>query len=140
MFKDGFWPVAIGFGVACVALVTLNVSREIAPPGLYMSWFNGHGVSHLGRMLWDLLVVGSLGLGVPGFVGAMAAFRLGRPVLLHWALFVAAALLCALVLLPWLHDGVGFRRAMASMARPWWRYGAEMSLLLAALAALKTTR
>jgi hypothetical protein len=91
-------------------------------------------------MLWDLLVVGSLGLGLPTFVGAVAAFRLGRPVLLHWLLFVVAALLCTLVLLPWLHGGVRFGPAIESIARPWWRYGAELSLMFASLAAFRSSR
>jgi hypothetical protein len=140
VLKDGFWPLVLGFGVACVALVTLHATRGIAPPGAYLGWFQGSGMSQLGRMLWDLLVVGALGLGLPGFIGAVAAFRLGRPALSHWALFVAAALLCLLVLLPWLHDGMALGRAVASMARPWWRYGVELSLLIAALVALRTTR
>jgi hypothetical protein len=140
VLRDGFWPVVAGFGVACVALVTLQATRTITPPTMYMAWFNGNGASHIGRMLWDLLVVGSLGLGLPAFVGAVAAFRLGRPALLHWLLFVVAALLCTLVLLPWLHDGVRFGRAVESMARPWWRYGAELSLLFASLAALRSSR
>lgn len=140
VLRDGFWPVAAGFCVACVALVTLQATKSIAPPSIYVAWFNSHEASHIGRVLWDLLVVGSPGLGVPAFVGAVAAFRLGRPVLLHWVLFVVAALLCLLVVLPWLHDGVRFGRAIESMARPWWRYGAEIALLLASLAALKSTR
>lgn len=140
VLRDGFWPVAAGFGVACVALVTLQATKTIAPPSMYVAWFNSHEASHIGRMLWDLLVVGSLGLGLPAFVGAVAAFRLGRPVLLHWALFVLAALLCTLVVLPWLHDGMRFGRAIESMVRPWWRYGAELALLLASLAALRSSR
>ncbi|KQP49081.1 hypothetical protein [Pseudorhodoferax sp. Leaf274] len=140
VLRDGFWPVAAGFGVACVALVTLQAAKTITPPSMYVAWFNSNGAFHIGRMVWDLLVVGSLGLGFPAFVGAIAAFRLGRPVLLHWALFAMAALLCTLVLLPWLHDGVRFGRAVESIARPWWRYGAELSLLLASLAALRWSR
>lgn len=140
VLRDGFWPVAAGFCVACVALVTLQATKSIAPPSMYVAWFNSHEAPHIGRMLWDLLVVGSLGLGLPAFVGAVAAFRLGRPVLLHWVLFVVAALLCMLVLLPWLHDGVRLGRTIDSMARPWWRYGAELALLLASLTALKSPR
>jgi hypothetical protein len=123
-----------------VALVTLQATKTIMPPSMYVAWFNSNGASHIGRMLWDLLVVGSLGLGLPAFVGAVAAFRLGRPVILHWALFVVAALLCSLVVLPWLHDGVRFGQAIGSIAKPWWRYGAELSLLLASFAALRSSR
>ena len=140
VLRDAFWPVAAGFGVACVALVTLQATKTIAPPSMYVAWFNGHEASHIGRMLWDLLVVGSLGLGLPAFVGAVAAFRLGRPVLLHWVLFVLAALLCIFVVLPWLHDGVRFGRTVESMVRPWWRYGAELSLMVASLIALRSAR
>lgn len=140
VLRDGFWPVAAGFGVACVALVTLQAAQTIAPPSMYVAWFNRHEASHIGRMLWDLLVVGSFGLGLPAFVGAVAAFRLGRPVLLHWLLFVLAALLCILVVLPWLHDGMRLGRAVESMVRPWWRYGAELSLMVASLIALRSAR
>lgn len=140
MVRYGFWPVATGFCVACVALVTLQVTKTIVPPSMYIAWFNSNGASHIGRMLWDLFVVGSLGLGLPAFILAITAFRLGRPVLLHWLLFVVVALLCTLVILPWIHDGVRFGRAIESLARPWWRYGAELSLLLASLAALRSTR
>jgi hypothetical protein len=104
VLRDGFWPVSAGFGVACVALVTLQATKTITPPAMYVAWFNGNEASHTGRMVWDLLVVGSLGLGLPAFVGAVAAFRLGRPVLLHWLLYIMAALLCMLVLLPWRHQ------------------------------------
>ena len=71
VLRDGFWPVAAGFCVACVALVTLQATKSIAPPSIYVAWFNSHEASHIGRMLWDLLVVGSLGLGLPAFVGAV---------------------------------------------------------------------
>ena len=71
VLRDGFWPVAAGFCVACVALVTLQATKSIAPPSIYVAWFNCHEALHIGRMLWDLLVVGSLGLGLPAFVGAV---------------------------------------------------------------------
>lgn len=126
--------------MACVALVTLQATKTITPPSMYMAWFNSNGASHIGRMFGELLVVGSLGLGLPAFVGAVTAFRLGRPVMLHWLLFVVAALLCVLVLLPWLHDSMRFGRVIELIARPWWRYGAEFSLLVPSLVALWSSR
>lgn len=135
-----FWPIALGFALACVATVTLGFSAAIAAPSTYFAWFKAHGVLPLGRMLWDLVVVGGLGLGLPAFVAASAAMRLGTADLVAGLLFALAALAFSLVLLPWLHEGVRFTRALASVARPWWSYGVELSLLLATLAALAATR
>lgn len=82
----------------------------------------------------------SLGLGLPAFVLAMAALRLGRPVPLHWVLFVLAALLCTLILLPWIRDGVRFGSAIESLARPRLWHGAELSLVFASLGSLRSIR
>ena len=43
-------------------------------------------------------------------------------------------------MLPWLHDGVRFGRPVESRVRPWWRYGAELSLMVASLIALRSAR
>lgn len=135
-----FWPLTMAFALACVAPVTLGWSAAIAAPSAYFSWFKAYGGLQLGRLLWDLVVVGGLGLGLPAFVAALAAFRLGAARLSDWLLFTLAALLFSLVLLPWLQDGVRFGKALVSMDRPWWAYGVELSLLLATLAARARAR
>ncbi|KQP15172.1 hypothetical protein [Pseudorhodoferax sp. Leaf267] len=135
-----FWPIAMGFGLACVATVTLGFSTALAAPSVYLGWFKSIGSQHVGRMLWDLMVVGALGLGVPAFVAALAAFKLGGARFLDGALFALAALLSSLILLPWLHNGIRIGRSLDAMARPWWTYGVELSLMLATLAALARVR
>lgn len=135
LFPGMFWPLAMAFGLACVASVTLGFSAAIAAPSAYLAWFKAYGGLQLGRMLWDLVVVGGLGLGLPAFVAALAAFRLGAARVTDWLLFTLAALLFILFFLPWLQEGTRFGKALASVARPWWGYGVELSLLLATLTA-----
>lgn len=135
-----FWPVFMGFGAACIASVTLGLSAAIGAPSGYFAWFRSHDASHLGLLLWDLVVVGGLGFGLPAYVAALAAFRLGGPTLLRCALFIVTALACGLLLLPWLHDGLSWDKVLASASRSWWRYGVELALVLAALAALFSAR
>jgi hypothetical protein len=134
------WPVAMAVGLGCVSLVSLGMSSALSAPTAYTGWFRSNGAYHFGLLLWDLMVVGGLGLGIPAFVAALAAFRLGSSAALNVLAFLAVALLSILLFLPWLHEGVRWGRAVSSMAKPWWRYGVELSLILGTLAARRAAR
>jgi hypothetical protein len=123
VLEDWFWPITIWAAVACVALLTQRASTAIAPPPLYVGWFHGNGASLLGRMLWDFVVVGGLGLGFAGLSRDRGGLPTGQASAGHCALFVAAVWLCTLVLLPGLHRGLAPRRGIddAAMVAVWGR-------------------
>lgn len=135
-----FWTIAAAFATACVAQVALGVSSAIAAPQAYISLFKATGARQVGFALWDLAVVGSIGLGIPAFVASLAALRLSRPTLLNAVVFIVATLLFADVLLPWLQNGNWSRVASTFTLRSWWRYGVELALVIGTFAALMAVR
>lgn len=135
-----FWTVAAAFATACIAQVTLGVTSVFAAPQAYVSLFKVTGARQVGFALWDLAVVGGIGLGIPAFVASLAALRLSRPTLLNAVVFIVATLLFADVLLPWLQHGNWSRVVSTFAVRSWWRYGIELAMVLGTLAALMVAR
>lgn len=129
--------LVLGFVVALIAAFVLPYTSAIAAPGLFFDWFQSMSSLQVGLLLWDLIVVSGLGLGLPACIALLWAFRLFTiSNLACTTFFVTGVLLTSYVLVPLL-----YKTSLSAMfVRPWWAYGMEASLILAAITALALNR
>ena len=130
------FALAAGVAVGSVAPTTIGFTAAIAAPLGYFTWFKAYGMLPLGSFLWDLVVVGGLGLGLLAFLAGLLVFRSGTAGQ-RWANgagFVAATLLAGELLHPLLEGYPS--NDLRPWSRTWSSYGVELALLAATLAAM----
>lgn len=130
-----FLVAGVFLGVA--AIYSLGFTAAIASPAGLFDWFKSKDALDFGLALWHLIVVCGLGVGFPAFLVLFSAFRtFAKPAVSSAIFFVFGVLITVHVLYP-LAYGYSFSIAVT---RPWWGYGLELSLVVAAGASLLPAR
>jgi hypothetical protein len=131
--------VAVLVGVltafACVPL--LGISSAIAGPAHYFPWAKAHGVLEPALFLWEVVVIGGIGVGAPALVSLVVLVRTFTYARVTLVGAFAAALLCGLyVAVPMAY----FETPQLPLNQPWWAFGKEMALALVAIGVAANVR
>jgi len=126
-----FLLVGLAVGTTSIYILGVTMAMAIAIPHTYVSWFHAQGSLETGLLLADFALIFST-IGALSVALILTVHRFITPATrLSLAAFIAGVLAVAHVIVPLAYE------VPLSLAytRAWWRFGFEISLVVAALIA-----
>jgi hypothetical protein len=120
---------------ACIPLI--GISSAVPAPREYFEWARLHGLLEPAVFVWNIVVVGGIGVGAPALVSLAVLVRTFAE--RHVAIvtvFVAALLFGLYVAVPVAY----FDPLQLPVNLPWWSFGKEVALVLVAAGVLASVR